>query len=260
MNKQEIHTAAAHRWTRNPTSLQHTDEQEIPQHSHTQMNKKSFCWDEATWIQTLQSIPTPKIPLPDATTWLCILTKYIEDFFLYWQHHHHYSERDSERLMMSSSYCHYRIPLSRSSFSTNSPSHVHNFFKRRTRDGKKIRSWWCSIIMQKALFPTTTTSHTISGACGITGEHVLDSWENGVLTGIVRVILGRDLQNGRNGILVAIDHETDHVGNVLTDEDDGNVFTCSEFLERVLDGFHRRLGIHHQVIRLAPKIDIPHSR
>ncbi len=81
MNKQEIHTAAAHRWTRNPTSLQHTDEQEIPHHSHTQMNKKSFCWDEATWVQILQSIPTPKIPLPDATTWLCILTKYIEDFF-----------------------------------------------------------------------------------------------------------------------------------------------------------------------------------
>jgi hypothetical protein len=41
MNKQEIHTAAPHRWTRNPTSLQHTDEQEIPHHSHTQMNKKS---------------------------------------------------------------------------------------------------------------------------------------------------------------------------------------------------------------------------
>lgn len=54
-------------------------------------------------------------------------------------------------------------------------------------------------------------------------EHALGPAQDGVLGGVIGVLLGWDLQNGRNGALVGIERVPHHLCDVLVDKDDANV-------------------------------------
>lgn len=59
-------------------------------------------------------------------------------------------------------------------------------------------------------------------------EHALGPAQDGVLRGVVRVLLGRDLQHRRDGLHVAVDGVADHLSDELVDEDDADVITGQE--------------------------------
>lgn len=54
-------------------------------------------------------------------------------------------------------------------------------------------------------------------------EHAPGPAQDGVLGGIIGVLLGWDLKNGWNGALVGVKCMPHHLCNVLVDEDDANV-------------------------------------
>lgn len=54
-------------------------------------------------------------------------------------------------------------------------------------------------------------------------EHAPGPAQDGVLGSIIRVLLGRDLQYGRNGALVGVKGVPHHLCDVLVDKDNANV-------------------------------------
>lgn len=54
-------------------------------------------------------------------------------------------------------------------------------------------------------------------------EHAPGPAQDGVLGSIIGVLLGWDLQHGRNGALVGIERVPHHLCDVLVDEDDADV-------------------------------------
>lgn len=67
----------------------------------------------------------------------------------------------------------------------------------------------------------------------ISREHALSTSQDRVLSGIVRVVFGWDLQNCWNGGGVRVDHVTDELSIVLIDENDVDVVALQETLEAV---------------------------
>lgn len=63
-----------------------------------------------------------------------------------------------------------------------------------------------------------------------TKEHV-DTLHNVILFRIVRVFLGGDFQDGRNGCVVVLEDMPDAVGNVLIDQNDPNIITGRQVLK-----------------------------
>ena len=94
----------------------------------------------------------------------------------------------------------------------------------------------------------------VSATGRTTGTHH-GALDHGVLGGVVRVVLGRDLQHARHGQLVAVNQVPDRVANLccchgdaldrqrhrLGDEHDGHVLARDELLERFLDLRHRNV-------------------
>lgn len=95
------------------------------------------------------------------------------------------------------------------------------------------------------------------------------SAQNTVLLGVVRVVLARNFENGRESSSVGIDSMSYAIGNlffqsayvlfaqgflpaiatdVLVDEDDANVLPRSEGFKGRLDRSGVRLAIHHQEV------------
>ena len=60
------------------------------------------------------------------------------------------------------------------------------------------------------------------------GEHSFGPAQDGVLGRVVRMLLGRDLQHGRDGLHVGVDGVADHLGDELVDQDDADVVTGQE--------------------------------
>lgn len=54
-------------------------------------------------------------------------------------------------------------------------------------------------------------------------EHAPGPAQDGVLGGIIGVLLGRDLQDGWDGALVGVERVPHHLCDVLVDEDNANV-------------------------------------
>lgn len=54
-------------------------------------------------------------------------------------------------------------------------------------------------------------------------EHAPGPAQDGVLGGVVGVLLGRDLQHSRDGALVGVQGVPHHLCDVLVDEDDADV-------------------------------------
>ena len=54
-------------------------------------------------------------------------------------------------------------------------------------------------------------------------EHAPGPAQDGVLGSTIRVLLGRDLQYGRNGALVGVKGVPHHLCDVLVDKDDADV-------------------------------------
>lgn len=73
------------------------------------------------------------------------------------------------------------------------------------------------------------------------------------------MVLGWDLQNSRDWLVVAIHQKSYHVGNILTDEHNSNILPCSKFFERVLDLFNCRLVVDEEVIGFLAQINIANA-
>lgn len=69
----------------------------------------------------------------------------------------------------------------------------------------------------------------------------LGTAQNGILGGVVGMVLGRDLEHRGKGSGVRVDDVTDQLGQVLVDQDDVNVIPLDEPLEAVLQLAHGRV-------------------
>jgi len=68
-----------------------------------------------------------------------------------------------------------------------------------------------------------------SGLAEVLGtEHALGAAQDGVLGGVVGVLLGGDLQDRRDGAHVAVDGVADQLGDELVDQDDADVTAAQE--------------------------------
>ena len=70
---------------------------------------------------------------------------------------------------------------------------------------------------------------------------MLHSSQDGIFAGVVRAILGWNLEHRRDGLRVLVDEVSDHLGDVLADEYDCYVFPRRQILERILNGLLCRL-------------------
>ena len=62
-------------------------------------------------------------------------------------------------------------------------------------------------------------------------KHEFHPAEYGILRRVVRLVLGRDLQHCRDGLVVGVQEVSYHRGNVLVDKQHGDVFPRRELLE-----------------------------
>lgn len=62
----------------------------------------------------------------------------------------------------------------------------------------------------------------------LSGEHALGPAQDRVLGRVVRMLFGRDLQDGRDRLHVSVNGVTDHLSNELVDQDDADVVTRQE--------------------------------
>lgn len=69
----------------------------------------------------------------------------------------------------------------------------------------------------------------------ISAEHALGATEDGILGGVIWMILRWDLKNSWERSSVRIDDVTDELGNVLIDKDDVDIVAFQEALEAIFD-------------------------
>lgn len=81
-----------------------------------------------------------------------------------------------------------------------------------------------------------------------------------ILCWIIWAVLAGDLQGSRHHSCVWGDHIPDHVSNILADQDDSNVITCSKFPICLLNLSSCGLGVHKQIISPPPYIQVAHTR
>lgn len=75
--------------------------------------------------------------------------------------------------------------------------------------------------------------------------YLLDALEDAILCRVVWVILGRDLEERREGLRIPVDDGTDLLGDVLVDEQDRNVLALAgEVVECLFDIRDRCLHAH----------------
>ena len=67
-----------------------------------------------------------------------------------------------------------------------------------------------------------------------------DTGHDRVLFDRVRMVLGRDLEDGRDRLKVCVQQVPDVIGNVLVDEEDSHVLTRRKPSERILNLRNRR--------------------
>jgi len=58
---------------------------------------------------------------------------------------------------------------------------------------------------------------------------------DGVLLRVVRVLLARHLEDGGRGALERLERRADHVGDILVNDDDGNVVALGEAVESLFN-------------------------
>jgi len=73
---------------------------------------------------------------------------------------------------------------------------------------------------------------------------------------IIWMVLGWDLQNSRDWLVVAIHQKSYHVGNILTDEHNSNILPRSKLFECIFNLFHCRLVIDEEVVGFLAQINI----
>lgn len=111
---------------------------------------------------------------------------------------------------------------------------------------------------------TSVTSGT-SGTSGsrlaqvVGGEHAAGAAQHRVLGGVVGVLLGGDLQHGRQRARVRLDDVPDQLGDALVDQDDADVLPAQEAPEGLLDLGHAGLLLHHQEVGLAVLVELAHA-
>lgn len=99
---------------------------------------------------------------------------------------------------------------------------------------KQLQTKTGSIIAQKHQHVRDPSIHHTHGSCSDTlsevlgREHALGAPQDGVLRCIVRMLFGRDLQDGRDRLQMGVDGVTDHLGDELVNQDDANVVSCQE--------------------------------
>jgi len=73
------------------------------------------------------------------------------------------------------------------------------------------------------------------------------------------MVLGWDLQNSRDWLVVAIHQKSYHVGNILTDEHNSNILPGSKLFECIFNLFHCRLVIDEEVVGFLAQINIANT-
>lgn len=73
-------------------------------------------------------------------------------------------------------------------------------------------------------FVARVSIHDVEPFSRTTRTHLLDPLENTVLFRVIGMVLGGNLEQGRERLRVLVDDGANLFGNVLVDEEDGNVF------------------------------------
>lgn len=79
-------------------------------------------------------------------------------------------------------------------------------------------------------------------------EHV-DTLHNVILLGIVGMFLTRNLQDGRNGMMVILQDMPNVIGNVLVDKNDTNIISSGKVLKGLLDLLEFSVRLDNQKVR-----------
>ena len=88
-----------------------------------------------------------------------------------------------------------------------------------------------------------------SGSAQVIGaEQSFGSSQDRVLVRVVRMVFGRDLEDGRHWCHVRVDHVSDQFGHVLVDQYYVDVVPLEERPERVLDVDGGRVLVHYQEV------------
>lgn len=86
-------------------------------------------------------------------------------------------------------------------------------------------------------------------------EHALGTTQDGVLASIIRMILGWDLKYCRHWSGVTVNHMSDHLGDVLVDQDDVNVITLHKSSEAFLNLAHWCVFVNNHEVGVSVFVD-----
>lgn len=93
---------------------------------------------------------------------------------------------------------------------------------------------------------------TFGGSFHVIGaEHAFGAPENRILGGIVGMIFRRYLQHRRNRNDVGVEGRPNQFGDVLIDEDDGDIFAVEETFEALVDFADARVFVDDEEIRTS---------
>lgn len=80
-----------------------------------------------------------------------------------------------------------------------------------------------------------------------TEEHI-HSLHNVILLRVVRVLFAGDLQNGRDGLIVILQHVSNVIGNVLCDQNNTNIVPLGKFREGLLHLDQLCIGLNDEKV------------
>lgn len=101
---------------------------------------------------------------------------------------------------------------------------------------------------QKANIQLSYTRAVILQRSTLDAQHHIHSLHDIVLAGIIRLVLGRDLQQSGDDFVVIAQNMADVIGNVLIDEDDANIRAVDCFLEELLYSRNLCLRLDHEEV------------
>lgn len=88
-------------------------------------------------------------------------------------------------------------------------------------------------------------------------EHTLSPAQDGILAGIIRMVLGGNLKNSRHRLSVAVNAVPHHFSNILIDENDVNIISLDKTFEAFLNFTYAGISVHNHEIRLTILVDLP---
>ena len=97
------------------------------------------------------------------------------------------------------------------------------------------------------IIPTGSALDTLLVLSLSTEEHI-HSLHNVILLRVVRVLFAGDLQNGRDGLIVILQHVSNIISNVLCDQNNTNIVPLGKFLEGLLHLNQLCIGLNDEKV------------